>query len=525
FDDFLDRPTYVFLRGDESQPEKSHPLRPATPAVLGGAAVHIAPIPLPLAASCPDKRPFIINEARAEADRAVAQAKAAVEARKDPEVARAALAVAEARRTALHAVLEAEQLEDEGAKASGSASWAEAARAAAAAQRTLALAEARSAVLLAERDTARAETTHKELMTADSGRKDAGAKDRLAKAAAALVAARSRQAAAAKQLAQAQAAAKQPPTTAYTPRPMEFPRAKTTYRDTPSNAPYAKISTGRRLALARWIVDRRNPLAARVTVNHVWARHFGEPLVNAMSDFGLRTARPELAELLDWLAVEFMESGWSLKHLHRLIAGSQAYRMRSWSTRADEPNVTIDPDNRSVWRMNPRRMEGEVIRDALLALAGRLDGTMGGPDLPIASAETGTRRTLYYRVARDERIPLLTMFDAPNVEECYRRPETIVPQQALAMTNSGMVLSRSAEIAAAIDREVGGAPAMRSRFVVSAFERILGRLPGGAELSECEAALAQLAADGTRPGQTPEARARSALVHVLLNHNDFITIR
>ena len=88
-------------------------------------------------------------------------------------------------------------------------------------------------------------------------------------------------------------------------------------------------------------------------------------------------------------------------------------------------------------------MEGEVIRDSLLFLAGRLDPTMGGPDLPIASAESGMRRTLYYRVARDERIPLLTMFDAPNVEECYRRDETIVPQQALAMTNSGMVLTRA----------------------------------------------------------------------------------
>ena len=528
FDDFLDRPTYLFVRGDESQPEKSRPLRPATPVVLGGE-VPIAPIPLPLTASCPDKRPFVIDEVRAEADRAVVRARAAVATAKDPVAARAALAVAEAKRTALHAVLAVEQLEDERAKASGSVSWAEAARAASAAQRTLALAEARSAVLMAERDTARAETTHKELTTTTSGRKDAASQDRLAKAAAALVAARGRRAAAEKQLAQAQAAAKQPPTTASTPRPMEFPRAKTTYRDTPSNAPYAKISTGRRLALARWIVDRRNPLAARVAVNHVWARHFGEPLVSSMADFGLRTARPDLAELLDWLAVEFMESGWSLKHLHRLIVGSRAYRMRSWSARADEPNVKIDPDNRYIWRMNPRRMEGEVIRDTLLALAGRLDATMGGPDLPIAAAETGTRRTLYYRVARDERIPLLTMFDAPNVEECYRRHETIVPQQALAMTNSGMVLTRALEIAAAIDREVGGAPSMRSRFVVSAFERILGRLPSGAESGACEAALARLAGalarEGAKPGQAPEARARSALVHVLLNHNDFVTIR
>jgi hypothetical protein len=395
----------------------------------------------------------------------------------------------------------------------------------------LALAEARSAVLVAQRETARTEKTRNDLAAAGSGRKDGAAPDQLAKATAALVAAQGRRAAAEKQLAQAQAAAQQPPSSAYTARPMQFPRAKTTYRDTPSNTPYAKMSTGRRLALARWIVDRHNPLTARVAVNHVWARHFGEPLVGSMSDFGLRTARPELAELLDWLAVEFMESGWSLKHLHRLIVGSQAYRMRSSSAGVGEPNVRIDPDNRFVWRMNPRRMEGEVIRDTLLALAGRLDSRMGGPDLPIAAAEAGTRRTIYYRVARDERIPLLTLFDAPNVEECYRRHETIVPQQALAMTNSGMVLARAAEIAAAIDREVGGDPSMRSRFIVSAFERILGRSPGAAEAGACAAALARLAGTFTAeaaqpaPGPTPEGRARSALVHVLLNHNDFIMIR
>jgi hypothetical protein len=349
--------------------------------------------------------------------------------------------------------------------------------------------------------------------------------------AAALVQARGRLTAARQQLARARAAAQQPPSTAYTPRPLEFPRAKTTYRDTPSNAPYARVSTGRRLALARWIVDRRNPLTARVAVNHVWARHFGEPLVSPTSDFGARTARPELIDLLDWLAVELMESGWSLKHLHRLIVTSEAYRMKSSDAGPRDPNVPIDADNRAVWRMNPQRMESEVIRDTLLFLAGRLDPTMGGPDLPIASAEaeSGTRRTLYYRVARDERIPLLTMFDAPNVEECYRRSETIVPQQALAMTNSGMVLTKAGEIAAAIDREVGGGPSTRGAFVVSAFERILGRPPTGAERSECAAGLAQLAgafaAEGAQSGRPPEARARSALVHVLLNHNDFVTIR
>ena len=319
-----------------------------------------------------------------------------------------------------------------------------------------------------------------------------------------MVEGRARLAEAEQQLARARAVVQGPPTTEYTPRPLEFPRAKTTYRDTPSNAPYAKVSTGRRLALARWIVGRRNPLAARVAVNHVWARHFGEPLVDAMSDFGLRTARPELVDLLDWLAVELMESGWSLKELHRLIVTSQAYRMRSSEAGTDDPNLRIDPDNRYAWRMNARRMEGEVIRDSLLFLADRLDPTMGGPDLPIDLAESGRRRTLYYRVARDERIPLLTAFDAPNVEDCYRRHETIVPQQALAMINSGMVLTRAGQIADAIDREVGAA---RAAFVVAAFEKILGRAPSEAEQSECEAALTRLA--GAFAAEKPLADTRS----------------
>jgi hypothetical protein len=590
FDVFLDRPTHVFIRGDESRPETKRPLTPGTPAVLGGE-VRMAPVPLPLTAHTPDKRPFIIDEIRADADKAIAtalkaleesrrrcdraakeyavardaeekaqtalsaapgqpevmararaQAIAAVEAlerarlaaehaRRDREVTETELAVAEARRRTLHAVLAAERLEDEGARSSGSVSWSEAARTASAEQRTLAMAEAQRAVLQAERDAGRARGMLQALLLATPGRDAAALKAERDKAAASLVEARTRLTAARKEQARAESLVKAPPTTDYTPRPLHFPRAKTTYRDVPPNTPYPKTSSGRRLALARWIVDRRNPLAARVAVNHVWARHFGEPLVSSMSDFGLRSPRPELADLLDWLAVELVESGWSLKHLHRLIVTSQAYRMRSSTAGANDPNARIDPDNRHVWRMNVRRMEGEVIRDSLLFLAGRLDSRLGGPELPIDSAEAGARRTLYYRAARDDRIPLLTTFDAPNVEDCYRRNETIVPQQALALTNSGMVLIRAAQIAATIDHAVGDGPESRTAFVTAAYERILGRPPTRAEQAECAAGLARLAeasrieADGKATDRTPEARARSALVHVLLNHNDFVTIR
>src|SRR5262249_52350264 len=187
--------------------------------------------------------------------------------------------------------------------------------------------------------------------------------------------------------AKAETASKAAITTEYAPRALAFPRAKTTYRDTPSNAPYKKFSTGRRLSLARWIADSRNPLTARVAVNHVWARHFGEPLARSVYDFGLRTPRPELDALLDWLAVELMENDWSFKHLHRLMLPSRAYKMASADPRPDDPNVAIDPDNRYIWRMNPRRMEGEVVRDSILCLAGKLDVKMGGVEQPVAAAE------------------------------------------------------------------------------------------------------------------------------------------
>ncbi len=587
FDDFLETPTYLFVRGEEATPDKTRPLRAATPAVLGGEA-KIIPVSLSRGAACPDKREFVIREALQATEDAVAQAhsvadaarnrsdladkglaaavlvdrqaeakvkaasgmpevlkseqaaaapvvealaiaqRAGRDAQEDLDVAKSALSLAEAKQTALKAVLNVEGLEDRGAKTSGSEAWAAAAREALAAQRRLAQIEAGFNRLSALRDLNSARRKLDGLLTADTGQKGDPFKDARAKAAAALVEARGRLAAADGQSAKAEAAAKAPLTTEYTPRPLEFPRAKTTYRDTPSNAPYSNVSTGRRLALARWIIDGRNPLTARVAVNHVWARHFGEPLVGSVYDFGLRTPRPEHHELLDWLAVEFIESGWSFKHLHRLILTSRSYRMKTSDSGPGDPNVALDPDNHYLSRMNARRMEGEVVRDSILFLAGRLDPKIGGAEQPVAAAESGVRRTIYYRYASGDNIPLLSMFDAANVTECYRRHETIVPQQALALSNSGMVLTRAGDIASVIESEVGGSPQARGAFVDSAFERILGRAPTEAERAECANGLVRLAeafAVEAKNAAPPEARARSALVHVLLNHNDFVSIR
>ena len=387
FDDFLETPTYLFSRGDETRPVK-RPLTPAVPGVLGGE-VRIVPVRLPLGASTPDKRAFVVCEAIEAGEQTVRAARttvahtqdklaqktrdltAAVEeerqtqskyqaalgkgdeakqarppaiaavarlararleadvARNELAVADSALALAVARREALKAVLHAEHLEDAGAKNDASMSWTAAAKEATSAQKKLAVHEARHNGLLARRALDRGRRTVDGLTGTGELANQPSVQAAILKASAEIVDANTKLCEAGKQLLAAEAAVKEAPTTAYVPRPLVFHRAKTSYRDVPSNKPYSTISTGRRLGLARWIVGRRNPLAARVAVNHIWMRHFGEPIVASTFDFGLRTARPVHHQLLDWLAVELMESGWSMKHIHRLIVTSETYRMRS----------------------------------------------------------------------------------------------------------------------------------------------------------------------------------------------------
>jgi hypothetical protein len=328
----------------------------------------------------------------------------------------------------------------------------------------------------------------------------------------------------------------------------------------------AQISSGRRLALARWLCDRGNPLTARVAVNHVWARHFGRPLVENVYDFGTRTKPPVQQPLLDWLAVQFMAHDWSMKWLHRLLVTSAAYRMQSSPQKGARENLASDPDNQYYWRMNPRRMEAEVVRDALLYLGGEIDWTMGGPPLDCLAGPNSPRRSLYYRYSREDKMEFLTTFDAAAVEECYRRQESIVPQQALALENSEFVWGQARRIARRLENEAGrpSAGTPNKTFVAAAFEHVLGRAPDPAEREACERFLGQqeqLLADLSRltpfapppakpkppdrvrmpglplvlgvtrtlprvtPAKDPQQRAREYLIHALLNHNDFITVR
>jgi mono/diheme cytochrome c family protein len=276
-------------------------------------------------------------------------------------------------------------------------------------------------------------------------------------------------------------------------------------------------SSGRRLALARWLVHDDNPLTARVAVNHIWLRHFGRGLVETPDEFGVRGKLPTHPELLDWLAVEFRHQGWSTKWLHRLIVTSTAYRMSS--APAENLQAALqDPDNRLYWRFPTRRMEAEVVRDAILHLAGRLSDTIGGPDVDNQLAETSPRRSLYLRLSRVARTPFLDLFDAAKVDECYQRTETIVPQQGLALLNSPFAW-RNAEHAA---DQLAGAP----EFVEAGFALVLGRAPTPEELEASRQFLRHqeelLRSDGL---SDVERRARTYFIHALFNHNDFIAIR
>jgi hypothetical protein len=212
-------------------------------------------------------------------------------------------------------------------------------------------------------------------------------------------------------------------------------------------------STGRRTALAKWLTDPANPLAARVMVNRIWHYHFGRGIAGTPSDFGLMGERPTHPELLDWLAAEFVRSGWSLKHMHRLIMTSAVYRQAA-DFRKDASEA--DPGNRLLWAFPRHRLESEVIRDSSLMVSGMLNLKAGGPsvypELPVgmpaprggwklSSPEERNRRSVYIFVRRNTRYPMMEAFDMPDTHEsCPRRDVTTTAPQALAMLNDRVAL-------------------------------------------------------------------------------------
>jgi hypothetical protein len=285
--------------------------------------------------------------------------------------------------------------------------------------------------------------------------------------------------------------------------------------------PFPTTSTGRRSTLARWIASPRNPLTARVAVNHIWARHFGRPLVPSVFDFGRRGTRPTHPELLDWLAVEFMEHGWSMKHLHRMILLSDTWGLASSPVGAESSTALSDPENRWYWRANSVRMEAQIIRDSLLSLAGQLDPTLGGPSIPV-SMENSRRRSLYFVHSHNEHQKFLALFDDANVLECYRRADSIVPQQALALENSPLAIEMAARIAERLNKLHPAAT--DEQFVQIACTTVLAAEPSPEELAVCLDALSAFRNTAPAGSDAPTA-AKNALVHALINQHDFITIR
>jgi hypothetical protein len=317
---------------------------------------------------------------------------------------------------------------------------------------------------------------------------------------------------------------------------------------TPLSPQYPTTSTGRRTALARWIVDRRNPLTARVAVNHVWLRHFGQALVETPDNFGLQGKVPLHPQLLDWLAVEFMDNDWSMKHLHRVIMTSAAYQ-RSSHVPQDHVGQTLDNENEGYWRRLPQRMEAEVVRDSVLAVTGVIDVSHGGADIDVARWHESPRRSMYFTIHGEAEMTFLNTFDGPNVGECYRRNSTVLPQQALALTNSELVLKYGRQLAQQISAGLEATPEALSlceepqdeRFVQEAFWRVLSRGPSPAELSISlefldrqtkrylelsESELVGTPVSGVVQAATdPAQRARENLTTSLFSHNDFLTIR
>jgi len=293
--------------------------------------------------------------------------------------------------------------------------------------------------------------------------------------------------------------------------------------DFPAPPPNVK-SSYRRRGLAEWLTSRQNPLTARVMVNRIWQHHFGEGIVRTPSNFGKLGEPPTHPELLDWLAIEFMNGGWSVKRIHRLMMTSQAYQMASGDIAAD---VAIDPENRLLWRMPRARLEAEIIRDQILAVAGNLDRTLGGPcvypyiDPKLFQSSTKRtwpgkpdddpstwRRSLYVYSKRSIRYPLFETFDQPNlINSCDRRNSSTIAPQALLLMNNNFVLTEAKYFAERLRREAGdGEPAQAQK----AFRLALGRSPTAFELAKT--------VEFIRSG--PDGLAE--FCHAMFNLNEFV---
>jgi hypothetical protein len=305
--------------------------------------------------------------------------------------------------------------------------------------------------------------------------------------------------------------------------------------------PPTEKSPRRRTALAAWITRPDNPLTARVIVNRLWMHHFGRGIVATPSDFGVRGEAPSHPELLDWLATELISGGWHLKPIHRLLVCSAAYRQGSVR---DPKQVAEDSENTLVWRMPPRRLDAEAIRDAMLAVTGELNPKMGGPgvlapiekeveELIFTEAEVvdlwpetpdrveHNRRSLYLFRKRNVRYPLFDAFDAPDTQSaCAQRTVSTHALQALITLNSDFAIDRARALAGRICRETTS-----SRRVELAYRLVLAREPSPGELGQASVfvdAQSKLLRESGR--KDAEAAAWVDYCLAMLNRNEFLYV-
>jgi hypothetical protein len=245
------------------------------------------------------------------------------------------------------------------------------------------------------------------------------------------------------------------------------------------------------------MTSEKNPLVARVAVNRLWQGHFGEGLAASENDFGVMGLPPTHPDLLDWLAWEFRESGWSMKRMHRLIVLSNTYGQSSIFR---EEAAKIDSENELLWRYSPYRLEAEVLRDSVLAVSGKLNLQMGGPSVyPKIAAEVlagqsrpgsgwgqwdetaSSRRAVYIFVKRSLLVPLLEVFDmADTTSSCEQRSRSTIPTQALTLLNGEFLNRQAGYFAERLIAEAGADPAAR---ITAAYRRALAREPDAAELT------------------------------------------
>jgi hypothetical protein len=321
-------------------------------------------------------------------------------------------------------------------------------------------------------------------------------------------------------------------------------------------------TSGRRLAFARWLTSGTNPLVARVLVNRVWLHHFGRGLVGTPSDFGALGERPTHPELLDWLASDFIDHGWRLKRLHKLIMTSTAYRQ---SSLRDPLGQQRDPENRLYWRKPVQRLDAEAIRDSILATSGALNKTMFGPPVPVRPDVHGQivvgvdktegdnkmpvevslkgeefRRGIYIQMRRSRPLSMLHAFDAPVMEvNCDRRQSSTVPTQSLMLMNSHFMLDQAARFAARLQSDAGED---RSRQLTRAWLLAFSRAPTEQELAgaldflsrqveHLRSAPEQQAERPKKdekakpaPKPSPELQALTNLCQALLSANEFLYV-